>query len=144
MRRKAIMFTRVASLHDLPPGGRILIYGAGAAGSAMADALTLIGRPACGYIDSHRSIPHAVPPIARLDEYAAVRLADDVILICSSHAMEIRAILRMHGIPALDASALAISLVGEKTRLRSMLQDGCLILARACQAPDTERIPASA
>lgn len=126
------MFTRVASLHDIPASGRLFIYGAGAAGQAMAALLAQrANRVPFGYIDSRCSNPLGSPPTIKLDDYVSQRLDNDAVLICSSHVVEIRAALREHSIPAFDAADMACSLVTETARLAAILQDGRLILTRA-------------
>lgn len=85
--------------------GRLFIYGAGSVGEGLARALTARGVPVAGFLDTLKDGTRAGLPIRRFADYHPG--SDDVIVVASSFAEEIRRTLNEAGIvPILEVTEL--------------------------------------
>jgi len=85
-------------LERMPADTRILIYGAGSLGKALAGELAGRGVPVAGFLDTHREGTCAGLPVRRFDGHRPD--PRDAIVIASSFAAEIRPTLAQAGCAA--------------------------------------------
>ena len=83
------MENKIWLFEQVPHGGSLYIYGAGAFGTYVLEGLQKRGYTVTGFIDSFKTGAHQGFPVLKLDDFLHCRPHDAVIAVASMYAAEI-------------------------------------------------------